>query len=220
MSINTAGDGKKFSRTQRRRRARRTLSEVKSRARSNAARRATRGGATPLRRRRRARGEPVPSRKPREIEKEIRKRTADTRSAGKVARGAPRASPPALALALVAGAPQQLPLLVLAHLLAALFNDVSQDPTSSSPGRILPARGRIVARATEVNQRTGFTRIGRPDSLKHGWRFRLRNRTPGPGGESVEGACGAHRASDSTRGDARESAAEPIAELPESPDPP
>ena len=82
------------------------------------------------------------------------------RKGGAGARAAP--SPPELALALVTGALQQLPLLVLAHLLAALLDDVAQDLTSSviTSHREAPRffeRGRIVGdRAPGVNRRTGF----------------------------------------------------------------
>jgi hypothetical protein len=90
ISVNTAGGGKKNSRTSGIQTLRRALSDVESRARSNAERRVRRARATPLPHRRRARGGPALSRKTRDIEKEIRKGTADARSAEKVARGAPR----------------------------------------------------------------------------------------------------------------------------------
>ena len=157
ISVNTAGDGKKKSRTPRIRTLRRTPSEAESRAIERRAARHVRlhdASSTPSARARRT---GIVAKNARN-----RKRNPKTnggrevRRKGRVRRRAPRAS----ALALVAGAPQQLPLLVLAHLLAALFDNVSQDTTSSSPKKILSARGRIVARATEVNQRTGFTGIG------------------------------------------------------------
>ncbi len=59
------------------------------------------------------------------------------------------------ALALVAGAAQQLALLVLAHLLAALLDDAAHGPSE----RIDGSRGQVLAVGREVNcrrRRTGY----------------------------------------------------------------
>jgi hypothetical protein len=134
ISVNTAGDGKKKSRTPRIRTLRRTPSEAESRAIERRAARHARlhdASSTPSARARRT---GIVAKNARN-----RKRNPKTnggrevRRKGGARRSAPRTSPPDLALALVAGALQQLPLLVLAHLLAALLDDVSQGPTSSSP---------------------------------------------------------------------------------------